>query len=234
MTMSIELSQPLKKLESLRSALDIIRYISAQNNGVAHSYDIMEGLSITDRRFKKAIRRLATTGYVQMANDLEYRLTEQGVLAAEELAEYDRHMAEGAVTEEAPANKIQRRLVVVLPRTLMSGQVIPFTVGFSPDVQQQFSQPATVVVRLAAINGVLSTDSDEMISLSNDASQKRVFVKVGRFSPVRLRVQIYQLDASGLDITHCGGMHIDVDVTADAQQPGLVAYGADVFFDPTG
>lgn len=227
--MAVQLSQQLQRLTSPRSALDIIRFLGARPDHLALSFDIIDGLDITERSFKKAIRRLVTTGYVNMVADQEYRLTDQGVYAAEELAEYDRQSP--AETDETPVGKIDRRLLLALPRMLVANQTTHLLLGLHPDQQKRLSQSVDMVLRVTAINARLGDRGDVMLKLDNQAVQEAIPIRAGRQSQVRVRVQAFQLAPNGEDINHCGGMYIDVDVTGRGGETGLVAYGTNIYLD---
>lgn len=223
----MELSINLKKLEPLPGAFDILRYLNTREEYVATTDEIMTDLDMSERRFNKAIRRLVTTDYVQMGAQGEYRLTEMGVQAAEELEAYY------ALAPQLNTNdgKIARRLMVALPRTLAAGQPSRLFVGFHPDPNRSLEAPASVVLRLSALNAQLSKNGDAMMNLDNGSKHEALDIIPGHQSQVRLKVQVFQLAPNGEDITDCGGMYVDVDVTASENDKRMVAYGVNIHFD---
>ncbi len=225
----MELSVNLKKLEPLPGAFDIIRYLHTCEEYVATTDEIMTDLDMSERRFSKAIRRLVTTDYVQMGAQGEYRLTEMGVQAAEELEAYYA-LAPQSNTYDG---KIARRLMVALPRTLAAGQPSRFFVGFHPDPNRRLETPANIVLRLSAMNAQLSKNGDAMMNLDNESKHEALDIIPGNQSQVRLKVQVFQLAPNGEDITDCGGMYVDVDVALSENDKRMVAYGVNVHLDPT-
>src|SRR5262245_24549685 len=115
----MELSYQLQTLEPLTGAFDIIRYLGKLGDSVAaYGEEIQDELSLSDRSFDKAIRRLSTKQYIQMDTNRAYRLTERGQSAFEELTAYDEAGPASKETKTA-ALAITRRLVAVLPKTLV-------------------------------------------------------------------------------------------------------------------
>lgn len=222
-----ELSLDLQKLESVPSALDIIRFLSSQPEGYADTDDICDGLDISERRFGKANRRLVTTGYVQMRTDYVYELTTKGRAAAEELAAYDAS-APAQVSDEAP--RLSRKLLVALPNTLVASQAAPVHIGFPKS--DAFTDETNIVVQLKAVHATLQPDSDRILSLGAGHLVDMVTITPATYDQVRLMLEVFQLSPSGDDVSACGGMFIDVPVSAQGEAGGLVAYGVDLEFDP--
>lgn len=224
----IELSAELKKIETLPGAFDIIRYLGALNDPSAFAEQIMGDLDMSERRFNKAIRRLVTTGYVQMGAPQEYRLTDDGTEAAEELSHYDQQ-APGERPISNIYGKVRRRMVVALPRMLVAGQPANMHIGFHPDSERSAAE-TQLVLRFTALNAQLSKN-DELVDLDQGAAQCTIQILPSAESQMRVRVQVFQLDPSGVDIRLCGGMYVDIDVASNGGQTGLVAYGADIYLD---
>lgn len=223
-----ELSDDLKKMQTLRGAFDIIRYL-AQASEPMHADDICDDLDMSDRRFGKAIKRLATRSYVQMNSEREYFLAKNGIAAAEELAAFD---AAGGETNEVNANKVMRRLLLALPRELTAGQSMDMHIGIDRDGSQGLSVPADIVVRISAVNAQLTGSDDEIMKLSNESMAKALQITPEMYSQVRIKVQVVQIAPNGEDITMCGGMYVDVNVATDDSQNSLIAYAADIALDP--
>ena len=224
-----ELPIHLKVLEPLPGALDIIRLLGENENQPADVDWICDSLDMSDRRFGKAIRRLATTGYVQMNPDSDYLLTEKGIQAAQDLAEFD---AAGPREEEVGENKVTRRLLVALPQTLVAGQTSEIAIGFQEDTDAGLDAPTDVVLRVTTTHALLSGNGDEMLKLDNSSAHQNFHLTPEMYNEVRVRVQVYQLAPNGEDINMCGGLYVDVPVVGENTQAGLVAYGADIHFDP--
>lgn len=222
-----ELPLHLKQLEPLPSALDIIRYLHGLQGHAASVEDICDALDISDRRFGKANRRLVTNGYLAMQANFVYELTPKGIRAAEELATYD---AIAPVAPQMPANKIQRDFLVALPRNLVAHRGAPVHLAFTAG--QAGNQPMTIALRLDATHADLST-ADELIMLDANQSQHTITITPKPYDRARLRVHIFQLSPDGETVNPCGGLYVDVDVDADGELGGLVAYGTTITLDPT-
>ena len=78
-----ELSNDLKKIETVQGAFEILKYLYAKDNNAADGDDIMDDLELSTRRFDKAKRRLVTRNYIQMRSDYIYELTRKGLENAE-------------------------------------------------------------------------------------------------------------------------------------------------------
>lgn len=224
-----ELSLDLRKLQALKGALDIVRYL-AERSTPADAETICDDLDMSDRRFGKAIKRLVTTGYVQMNNDYEYHMTDKGRRAANEVAEYD---AAGGSTDTFGENKVVRRLLLALPRELTAGQSTDMHIGFEYDPSRGLATPADIVLRISAIHALLSGGGDEMLKLNNDSKTQIVQLTPEMYTQVRVKVQVFQLAPNGEDITMCGGMYVDIDVASNGGQDSLVAYATQIALDPT-
>ena len=223
-----ELPLHLQRLEPLKGALDIIRFLGASDSP-ADADTICDSLDMSDRRFGKAIKRLVTVKYVDMNMEYEYQLTEKGQDAAAELAEYD---SAGPVVETKDANKVHRRLTLAVPQQLVAGHTSDLHLGFHPDTGNQFDSSADVVLRISTIHALLSGSGDEMLKLDNASKQHTFQITPERYSQVRLKVQVFQLAPNGEDISMCGGMYVDMDVQGSGDPSGYLAYGTDVAFDP--
>lgn len=223
------LSDDLKKLQTLRGAFDIIRYLG-ETDDPAGAEDICDDLDMSDRRFGKAIKRLVTRSYVQMNSDYEYFLTQKGTEAADELNAFD---AAGGTSDDVNDNKIMRRLLLALPRELTAGQTADLYVGIEDDSEQLLASPADVVMRVSALNAELTGGDDEIVKLNNDKLTKSLQITPEMYTQVRVKVQVMQLAPNGEDITVCGGLYVDVNVGTDNDQNSLIAYAADIALDPT-
>jgi len=224
-----QLSPELKRFEHLKGAFEIIRYLS-KTDDPADEFVICEDLDMSDRRFSKAIKRLVTRGYVQMNVDREYYLTQNGEDAADELDDY---FADGGRQKNTGSNKINRRLLVALPRELGAGQTTDMFVGVEPDDSTSLSAPADIVLRVSAVNALLSGNDDEMLKLNNDSLKQSLQLTPEMYTQVRVKVQVFQLAPNGEDITMCGGLYVDVNVSATEPQSNFVAYASDIALDPT-
>lgn len=222
-----ELPLHLKQLETLPSALDILRYLYDHPDHVADVDQICTALDISDRRFLKANRRLVTLGYLAMQSDSAYELTPKGLTAGEELRQYDAN----APLEPVDTGKLSRRGVLVMPRMLVAGQPSTITFGLSPLADPRFGLQ-TLILRLSAINAELSVNGDTQVQAGSGPVVQALQIIPEFYDQVRVKLQVFQLSDDGEDISDCGGLYVDVDVSASGAPGGLVAYGAPLTFTP--
>lgn len=225
-----ELPLHLQRLQTVPSALDIIRFLNAQPQTMADFDTIMTILDISERRAQKATRRLVTTGYMLMREEYAYQLTEQGLRAAEELAEYD-----AAVPVEAPDNRglIRRQLLLALPQVLVAGRTHPLQIGLPADPEKRFGTPADVVLRVSGIYAEVDEADNEIMQVGNGVVRQSLTITPEFYTQARIKIEVFQLSQGGDDLHVCGGMYVDVDVVTDNAASGLVAYGTDLQFEPT-
>ncbi|NWF70567.1 MAG: hypothetical protein HXY40_15880 [Chloroflexi bacterium] len=226
--MSVELPFHLKTLPP--EALDVIRYFTAVGDDQAADVDaICEGTGLSERGFSKAIKRLVTKGYAQMESGRVYRLTDQGVNAAQELSEYD---ASAPVEKESGGSyeTFSRRLLLAAPPVLVANQPTTIVVGFdAADPDESLLNPAELVVRLSVLNGEPKAPHDEIFALDDDAAHARFAVTPGNHSKLRLRLQVFQLGPNPDDINAAGGMYVDLDIGANSQASrSLLAFATTV------
>ncbi len=222
-----ELSADLQKFQHLKGAFDIIRYLGKLDHP-ADMDMICDDLDMSDRRFGKAIKRLATRSYVQMNIDREYSLTPSGEEAATELEDY---YADGGGEQQVGDNKIIRRLHLALPRQLSAGQTTSMYVGIDEDQEESLSTPADIVLRISAINALLSGNDDAMLKLGNSSLAQTLELTPEMYTQIRIKIQVFQLAPNGEDITVCGGLYADIDVASNNAESSLVAYTSQLLFD---
>lgn len=215
-----ELTQDLKKLQTVRGALEILAYLYTKPNFMADPDDIMDDLDMSVRRFDKAKRRLVTTGYIQMHGDYMYELTPKG----EESAELLVSIAEA--DEASSANTIQREIVIALPRNLVSGQASPLQIGFAPNNAQASTD---VVLRLQAIHAEIG-ELDEVVQLNARKQIIETTITPQQYDQARLRLEVYQLDPSGEDLSECGGLYVDVHVLDSGDTGEMIGYSGTLEF----
>lgn len=222
----MELPYHLKTLPD--DALDVIRFLGTLSDATASVDDICENVGLTDRGFGKTIRRLVTKGYVVMDGSQIYRLSEHGHEAVEELAAYDAAAPADTGDKQEEAEIVPHRLILVMPRSVVADEPTRVFVGFNS--QSEMSEAADVVTRLSVINGEPKTPQEQSFALSGEAAHHAFWVTPGRYTRTRIRVQVFQLGPNPDDISVSGGLYVDVDVAASADEGDheLVAYGADV------
>lgn len=226
----MELPFHLKTLEPLPGALDILRFFGRIDAPTADADQIIDRLDMTERRFSKAIRRLVTKGYIQMDGNMVYRLTEQGASAVDELSRFDNETGGRIEIAEPAVEIISRRMVVVLPQTLIAGQEHNVHIGFHPADGVQ--APSEVVVRMSVVNGEPQSPDDAIFTLTGDYAKQTLQVRPDPFDQVRLKFQVFQLGDNPGEIGEAGGMYVDVPVAASGTPSQMVAYGTDVALTP--
>lgn len=216
-----ELPIDLRKLETLTGALEMIHYLSTVPD--AGVEDFMDDLGLSERSVMKAIRRLATNGYVQMTGDYIYTLTPKGAESAQVLAE---HFSGSA--EDAPDNgKVMRQLVIALPRNLVVGETSPLHIGFAPS--DEFTGATDVVLRLSPTYADIG-GFDEMVQLGSDALVVETEITPQDRDQARIKLEVYELSADGDNLDVAGGMYVDVVVLPEGDTGELIAYGVDLGF----
>jgi hypothetical protein len=185
------------------------------------------------------IRRLVTKGYIQMDGEQMYRLTDDGQQAVSDLMEVDATAGSAPAREGRSATTLEqviRRLVLVTPQELKSGQATDVYVGFHPAAPVDYlDESAEMVVRLSLVNAEPTRPQEAALDLSNDAAYSKFTITAGTSSQSRLRIQAFQLGPNPDDIAVAGGFHVDVNVLAsgNSADPALVAYAADVAINKT-
>lgn len=214
-----ELPSDLKKLETVRGAFDILKYLYAIPNHAADGDDIMDDLELSVRRFDKAKRRLVTRNYIQMRSDYLYELTRKGVESSETLVAFD-----GANSDDEDTG-ILRQLAVVVPRNFVYGQPSPLKIGISPN--QEMQESATLIVRVTPINADLG-DYNEMVTLDHNALVVETSITPQAFDKARIKVEVYQMQDD--DFSELGGMYLDVVIVESGDTGDDYAYTTDLSF----
>jgi predicted transcriptional regulator len=205
-------------------ALDIIRFFDNYAEESADPDEIARGTGLSERGFSKAIKRLVTKGYAEMLPNRSYQLTDMGLSAADELAEYDENAPQD--TGDSRAGGIPRRLVVAAPSHVVANQPATVYVGFD---QGSAPSNADMVIRVSAVHGSVAGGGKAPMTVST-APQHAAFTvtpEAGR-KKLRLRVQAFQLGPNPDDINENGGFYVDVDIAPSGGAGGYLAYASDV------
>lgn len=214
-------------------ALDILRFFAGHNEAVAQTSAMIDTTGLNERRFGVALRRLVTKGYLIMDGYQSYRLSDNGRRAVEDLAAYDETAPEG--TESASSRVVIRRLVLVTPRALLSGQPTNVYAGFDEPEDSEFvEEPLNLLVRLQVVNSAddINPNKDSAMLLDNKAARQVFEIIAGAYTKVRLRCFVYQIENEEDPPMMAGGMYVDLNVAAGPENAdrGLTAYGVDVQF----
>ena len=224
----MELPFHLKTLEPLPGALDTLRYLIEQPDYSASVDILQEELGVGSVTFGKAIRRLVTKSYVQMDSAESYRLTDAGRRAAEELLGYDAEGG-GATSYGNTNTDIAARLIVVAPQPLVAGRKAEITVGAALEDEdvEGLNGGADLLIRLSAVNADPSQTQDASLMVGNSPQSHAFSLTPQPFTAMRVRVEVYQMMPDGEDVVPCGGLYVDLPVTAQAVSNGQrAAYGA--------
>lgn len=214
-----ELPLELKKLETVRGAFEIMKYLYNKPNRSADGDDIMDDLELSSRRFDKAKRRLVTRNYIQMQGDYVYELTRKGVESAEVLIQYDN---EGGSHEAAG---ITRQLALVLPRNFVYGKTSPLKIGIEPN--DEFTDIASLIIRLTPIHAQLG-EYNEMATLDSGALIIETSITPEAYDKARIKVEVYQMQDD--DFAELGGMYVDIMIVEDGDTGSDYAYTTDLSF----
>lgn len=212
-----ELPIDLKKLETVRGALDIIKYLSKR--GATDTDDIMDDLGLSTRGFDKAKRRLVTTGYIQMQSDYVYELTPQGEESAQTLFEFDGETADNDTG-------ISRQSVIILPRNLVVGKTSQLKVAFEPNNKMI---RADLVVRISSTHADLG-DWNEMVKIGSDVAMFDTTITPQYKDKARVKMEVFQLTSGGEGLAQCGGMYVDLVVMPSGDTGEEIAYGTELNF----
>jgi hypothetical protein len=217
-------------------ALDVLRYMGKTATS-ATTDQLEDGTGIAARTIGKAIRRLVNYDYISLGVDGGYQLTSDGQIAVKQIAEYD------AETGNAPAVaktefKVQRRLTVVMPRSLVAGKSTDLYIGVNPpavDDQSKLPGTAHIELKLSAVGGTLSS-GNVALDIPPDkaaAPSKISLTPVQAGKAIRVRIDAFQ--AFEFDsMEPLGGMYFDVQVTTQPVEKDATrrAVGMDVALRP--
>ncbi|NWG15425.1 MAG: hypothetical protein HXY41_02205 [Chloroflexi bacterium] len=210
-------------------SLNVLRFFGTLDEPLAHASIIMEEAGLSERAFGKVVRRLVTKGYLQMGGDHLYRLTDFGQRAVDELSGYEESAPPNQARDDykpAAAQRQTRRLLVVVPRRMAAGVSSRVQVGFD---RGEDPSPVELVVRLSVVNGEPLRPQERTYNLSQAADYQIFNVTPGRYTRMRLRVQVYQLGPNPDDIAVAGGLYVDVPVAlAAAADDDRMAFAADI------
>jgi hypothetical protein len=214
-------------------ALDILRFYAQHNELTAHVEAIVEKTGLSERRFYVALRRLVTKRYLVMDGYQTYRLSESGQEVVQELTEYEANAP--AVAQTRRTRIVTRRLVLVTPRVLLSGQPTNIFVGFDEaDDDNLIADPVHLLLRLQVINSAsdINANKDSSMLLENRSARQVFEISAGAYTKVRLRCFVYQYENEEDVPEFAGGMYVDLNVApapASADQ-SLTAYGVEIQF----
>ncbi len=206
---------PMRARSVLRSLADY--------DGPATVEAIRAATDLGERGAGKAIRQLVTSGYIEMPDKGQYRLTEQGRQAASELIAAEEavaaRVAEQAAARQQAIPRHARRMVVVLAQELVIDTPARVMVGLDAPAagQTPLPEPRDLVLRLSA-PGCEIEPPQHSLEVPADSTAGPVAFRVTAYQPggVRLRLEARQrLETQDLRV---GGVYFDLNV-ADFPTP---------------
>lgn len=210
-----------------KAAHEILIYLAQQQNG-AFDEEMKEALGLSERSFRKAIRRLVTKEYVEMQFNGPYMLTRRGERGAAALLE----AGEDAPSAETPpgsdqdpengARAFTRRLLVVYPRTVPASRPAYLFVRVdAPPGEPDSVRPVDIAFRVQSQCAVDPDQREATIPPDNAAPAARFAITAPDAGKFPVTVEAYQIGE--LDLMQIG--EFDVVLTA-----GAVDAPPDTFF----
>jgi hypothetical protein len=127
------------------------------------------------------------------------------------------------------ARFLRRHIVLVTPNTLPAGEAVEIALGFEEaDDDEYLNAPVNMLIRLAVVNGEPKRPREANFMLTNRQMQQKFEITAGRYTHTRVRVEVCQYRDDGDDFDFCGGLYVDLPVSAGDAPPSLAAYGVDV------
>ncbi|MFN8529200.1 MAG: hypothetical protein U0670_11345 [Anaerolineae bacterium] len=195
-------------------ALDILRFFGKSNtNATFDTETIIEGSGLSERGFRKGLRRLINKNMLAMQTEGIYRVTEPGRRSIADLLEWDMNAPLRTVPE---ARFVARRIYAAAPRTLVSGQPVNLLIGFDePDDEDVLPDPLDLMVRVTALDGTAENlvETEKAYRLTNYQGRQTFEIAGGLYNKLRVRISVYQ---PGINDDDPGGMYIDLPVTAES------------------
>ncbi len=210
-------------------AISVLRFLG-RRNAAASTQDFEDGLDIGPRSIGKAIRRLVNFSLIQMDMYGAYQLTSDGRRAYQQLVENEGALETKPVEQKAA--RINRRLTVVLPQSLISGQSSALYIGVNPPTatNSRPGQAITLELRLSAVGGQLSNANVALdVPPDKAANPIRVMLDAVAARAVRIRIDAFQtIDIDRMEPV--GGMYFDIPVMAQpmGEEPTRRAVGVDL------
>jgi predicted transcriptional regulator len=200
-------------------ALDILRYMGANEVDNVHADALMMGIGMSERSFSKGIKRLVTKGYMAMDEARFYRLTQKGYQAIEDVSAYDK---------TAPTQSSQRYqtlnydLCAVVPTALNPSQPTRWHLGLEPDPMEMetLQESVQLLLRVSSNNGQVAPAELTLTISSEQATQFAELSLTLAGSQVRVLVEAFQLMEMDEPL-EAGGMYFDIGVGQSSQVRAL-------------
>jgi hypothetical protein len=199
------------------NSLDVLRYMGRAGIERADADTLAEGAGMSERGIGKAIRGLATKGYLSIDNNYIYYLTDKGLQAVAEIMEYDAANPQ-AQTAQSASQAIQQQIVIVAPDPMGARQTTTLLFGLEgvPPVQDH----SQLILRLSSTSGTLSPAEVTLDLLPNQAVEpaETYYNPSGTSKAVRIRVEAMQL-VNMMDVHSAGGLFFDVALQPESGSP---------------
>lgn len=220
--------EPSSQLRTLpQEALAILRYYRSLEATAAHTDDIIEGTGLSDHGFGKAIRRLVTKNILMMDGRQIYRLTDFGQRLLGELEASGEQTTPAQAERAAEPRLVHRRLVLVVPAQLRTGQPTHVVIGFEEaDDDDLIKEPAQLRLQLNMVNGDPAEPVESALLLNNRAARQTFEIAAGAFTAARVRLRVLQTVNGEAAPFLCGGLYVDLPVSASDGEAALSAFGA--------
>jgi hypothetical protein len=120
-----------------------------------------------------------------------------------------------------------------VPRTLARAQPTNLIIGFEDASDDNLlNAPVNLLIRVNLINGEPSAGREFTMLLSHRHAMQTVEITAGApgstAGMARIRVEVKQLSDFTGEYEDCGGMFVDIPISASASDASLVAYGTDI------
>jgi len=203
-------------------ALDILRYMGANEVDNVHADALMMGIGMSERSFSKGIKRLVTKGYMAMDEARFYRLTQKGYQAIEDVSAYDKTAPPQSSQQYQTLNY---DLCAVVPNALNSGQSTRWHLGLEPDPMEMetLQEAVQLLLRVTATNGQVAPAEVTLTISSGQATQfAELNLTPAGGNQVRVSVEVFQLMELDEPL-EAGGMYFDINVGQGSQRPQMRA-----------
>lgn len=200
-------------------ALDILRYMGANEVDNVHADALMMGIGMSERSFSKGIKRLVTKGYMAMDEARFYRLTQKGYQAIEDVSAYDKTAPPQSSQQYQTLNY---DLCAVVPNSLNPNQPTRWHLGLEPDPMEMetLQESVQLLLRITTQNGQVAPAE---VTLTISSGQPTQFVELNLTpagSQVRISVEVFQLMEMDEPL-EAGGMYFDISVGQGSQMRAL-------------
>lgn len=187
-----------------RYSEDIIRYLAAQEKHAAFDADILAALEVSERGFRKALRRLVTKEYVEMQFEGTYALTDTGLEAAEIIGPADApeppppDAPPAPVPEPAAPEPTPRSLIVIFPRVLAADQPAYCFLRVDAPEQPILADPIGITARIQSECRTLPVLQQGVVPVDGPSQPIRFEVTAPAAGEFRATLEVFKVTDSDL------------------------------------